>query len=792
MTVDDQGNEGIVIGGVDDTLNTNSSSFNIEVTAVNDTPETTPVTLPDIEEDSGVFSISEADLIANATDVENDNLTVSNVQLTDPNSGSITFNSGTGEWEFTPAPDYNGPVEITYTITDDGTTSGASDPKSVNGNASFNVTEVNDAPTTSEVVLSDIAEDSTAVEITQADLLANASDIENDTLMVSNVQLVDPSSGTLDFDNVTGTWSFTPAPGYNGKVDLTYDITDNGTTNGVSDPQTVSGTATFEVTEVNDAPVTSEVTLSSTEEDGGSVTITATELLSNASDPESDNLTVDNVALVDPASGTLTQVSATEWTFEPAADFFGDVNFTYEITDDGTTNGAPDPITIAGTAVLNVEATNDAPEITAASVTDTINEADGQKITGISVSDIDFTGAQANEIMTVTLTVTEGDLRVEPPAGSGVTVGAGMAGEITLMGTPDNINSVLGATDASEGVFVDAGDVNAASITLSVKVEDNGVYFENAGTALEANQDFTINVTPVADAPTLSINPQFNYIRQIAASQTASSQGLAIVGIMAALTDIDEVLSLELTGVPASAEVTSGVSPSGISFDGTTWTVPSDEIDTLEIVATDTNSGIDVGSYDISLTAISTESNGDEAQSSPVQISLDVSSDSDDIDQSTAVDDSYLVGGDTGINLIGGDGDDVILGGDGDDVLIGGLGSDILTGGDGSDIFKWTVDSVDEGAVDTITDFTVNEDSIDLREVISDLNNSMIDMDDLLGHISADYDASTESVSLNITTDANVQQTIVVENLGTSIDFNGLSSNEIVESLLNNGVIDNG
>ncbi|MGI3104160.1 retention module-containing protein [Vibrio alginolyticus] len=793
VTVDDQGNEGIVIGGVDDTLNTNSSSFNIEVTAVNDTPETTPVTLPDIEEDSGVFSISEADLIANATDVENDNLTVSNVQLTDPNSGSITFNSGTGEWEFTPAPDYNGPVEITYTITDDGTTNGASDPKSVNGSASFNVTEVNDAPTTSEVTLSDIAEDSTAVDITQADLLANASDIENDTLMVSNVQLVDPSSGTLDFDNVTGTWSFTPAPGYNGKVDLTYDITDNGTTNGVSDPQTVSGTATFEVTEVNDAPVTSEVTLSSTEEDGGSVTITATELLSNASDPESDNLTVDNVVLVDPASGTLTQVSATEWTFEPAADFFGGVNFTYEITDDGTTNGAPDPITIAGTAVLNVEATNDAPEITATSVTDTINEADGQKVTGISVSDVDFAGAQANESMTVTLTVTEGELRVEPPAGSGVTVGAGMAGEITLMGTPDNINSVLGATDASEGVFVDAGDVNAASITLSVKVEDNGVYFENAsGTALEANQDFTINVTPVADAPTLNINPQFNYIRQIAASQTASSQGLAIVGIMAALTDIDEVLSLELTGVPASAEVTSGVSPSGISFDGTTWTVPSDEIDTLEIVATDTNSGIDVGSYDISLTAISTESNGDEAQSSPVQISLNVSSDSDDIDQSTAVDDSYLVGGDTGINLIGGDGDDVILGGDGDDVLIGGLGSDILTGGDGSDIFKWTVDSVDEGAVDTITDFTVNEDSIDLREVISDLNNSMIDMDDLLGHISADYDASTESVSLNITTDANVQQTIVVENLGTSIDFNGLSSNEIVESLLNNGVIDNG
>ncbi|CAH1540902.1 Adhesin [Vibrio harveyi] len=793
VTVDDQGNEGLVISGVDDTLNTNSTSFNIEVTEVNDTPETTPVTLPDIEEDSGVFSISEADLIANATDIENDNLTVSNVQVADPNAGSVNFNNVTGEWEFTPASDYNGPVELTYTITDDGTTDGALDPKSVNGTASFNVTEVNDAPTTSQVALSDIAEDSAAVEITQADLLVNASDIENDTLTVSNVQLVDPSSGSLIFDSIAGTWSFTPAPGYNGTVNLTYDITDDGTTNGASDPQTASGTATFEVTEVNDAPVTSEVTLSSAEEDGGTVTITATELLSNATDPESDNLTISNLALANPTDGVLTQVSATEWTFEPASNFFGDVNFTYEITDDGTTNGSPDPMTVAGTAVINVEATNDAPQIMATSVTDTINEADGQKITGISVSDIDFTGAQANEIMTVTLSLTEGDVRIEPPAGSGVTVGNGMAGEVILMGTPDNINAVLGATDAAEGVFVDAGDVNAASISLSVKVEDNGVYFENtAGTALEANQDFAINVTPVADAPTLGIDPQFNYIRQIAASQTASAQGLAIVGIMAALTDIDEVLSLELTGVPASANVTSGIAPSNITFDGATWTVPSDEIDTLQIVATDTNSGIDVGSYDISVTAVSTESNGDEAQSSPVQISLDVSSDGDDIDQSSASDDSYLAGGDTGISLTGGDGDDLIVGGDGDDVLIGGLGSDILTGGDGSDIFKWTIDSVDEGAIDTITDFTLNEDSIDLREVISDLSSPMIDMDDLLSHISADYDASTEAVSLNITTDANVHQTIVVEHLGDSIDFNGLTSNEIVESLLNNNVLANG
>ncbi|CAM2780587.1 Serralysin G [Vibrio mytili] len=818
VTVDDQGNEGIVIGGVDDTLNTNSSSFNIEVTAVNDTPETTPVTLPNIEEDSGVFSISEADLIANATDVENDNLTVSNVQLTDPNSGSITFNSGTGEWEFTPALDYNGPVEITYTITDDGTTNGVSDPKSVNGSASFNVTEVNDAPTTSEVTLSDIAEDSAAVEITQADLLANASDIENDTLTVSNVQLVDSSSGILDFDNASGTWSFTPAAGYNGKVDLTYDITDDGATNGVSDPQTVSGSATFEVSEVNDAPVTSEVTLNSIDEDGGAVTITVTDLLSNASDPESNNLIVDNVALVDSTSGTLTQVSSTEWTFEPAPDFNGDVSFNYDITDDGTTNGVSDPQSVVGSAVMTVNAINDAPEIDGSMVTSTIAESSDQKISGIEITDVDFSGVHADETMTISLSVTDGDLFAVIPPSVQVSQGTGIAGNLELMGTLSDLNAVLTSNDPKVGIFVDASDVNSPEITLTVTADDNGVYYNNSGTSLQTTEQFDINVTPVADAPTLSLDPDFNHVQRITAAKTASRQGIALVGIVAALTDVNEVLALELTGVPNGASVKSDSSSSNISFDGTTWTVPADEIDTLYI------DNARQGQHDITLTAVSTESNGDEAYSAPIDISLTVTSNSQDIDISGETQDSLLIAGHLGISMTGGDGDDTILGGSGndtlfggngddtlfggdgddtlfggsgDDLLDGGLGSDILTGGDGHDVFKWTEDTVDEGATDTITDFTVTHDTIDLKDVIADLNDPNAPMDDLLDHIQANYDANTENVSINITTDSNVHQTIVLEHLGEAAPFDngalvGLSSDAIVESLLNHGVIDHG
>ncbi|WP_182032846.1 retention module-containing protein [Vibrio diabolicus] len=589
-----------------------------------------------------------------------------------------------------------------------------------------------------------------------------------------------------------GLVEFNPALNFFGNVNVDISVDDQGNEgiviSGVDETlNSNSSQFVIEVTEVNDAPTTSEVTLTSIDEDSGAVIVTAADLLVNAVDIESDNLTVSNVTLVDPAAGTLTQLSSTEWSFEPAPDFYGDVSFNYDITDDGMTNGVSDPKTVSGSAVMTVQAINDAPEIDGSMVTNTIVESSDQKISGIEITDVDFAGVHENEIMTVSLSIDEGDISVVVPAGSGITQGVGLAGETVLMGTLSQLNSLFASTEPDVGVFIDASDVNSNSIALTVTADDNGIFYDNlTGTSLQTSETFDINVTPVADVPNLAIDQNFSYIQRISASQSASRQGIALVGIMAALTDVDEVLALELTGVPRGAAITSEATTSNISFDGTTWTVPEDEIDTLHI-----NNAIP-GDYDITLTAVSTASNGDQAYSTPLDINLNVTLNSQDIDQSAESEDSYLIGSDAGITLAAGTGDDYILGGDGDDVLIGGLGSDILTGGAGSDIFKWTEDTVDNGAIDTITDFSVNEDTIDLKDVIADLNDPTAGIDDLLAHIQADYDASTENVSLNITTDANVQQTIVVENLGTSIDFNGLSSNEIVESLLNHGVIDNG
>jgi Ca2+-binding RTX toxin-like protein len=67
-------------------------------------------------------------------------------------------------------------------------------------------------------------------------------------------------------------------------------------------------------------------------------------------------------------------------------------------------------------------------------------------------------------------------------------------------------------------------------------------------------------------------------------------------------------------------------------------------------------------------------------------------------------------------------GADTIVGGAGNDTLVGGTGSDTLTGNAGSDVFAWTLNdhgSAGKPAVDTIADFDVSADIIDLRDLLA-------------------------------------------------------------------------
>ncbi|WP_272888555.1 cadherin-like domain-containing protein, partial [Stutzerimonas stutzeri] len=105
----------------------------------------------------------------------------------------------------------------------------------------------NDAPTTSTVTLTAIAEDSGALLITQAELLAQANDVDNPYLTVTDLA-ISSGKGSLA-DNKDGTWSFTPEADWSGDIQFSY---------GVSDGKAVTpANATVAVTPVADAPTVS-------------------------------------------------------------------------------------------------------------------------------------------------------------------------------------------------------------------------------------------------------------------------------------------------------------------------------------------------------------------------------------------------------------------------------------------------------------------------------------------------------------------------------------------------------
>ncbi|EGQ7643141.1 retention module-containing protein [Vibrio cholerae] len=478
--------------------------------------------------------------------------------------------------------------------------------------------------------------------------------------------------------------------------------------------------------------------------------------------------------------------------FVPSPDFYGQVAVTLNVNDNGNAG-----IEIAGDAstahdnsaqfVIDVTAVNDKPEVDGIHLTAQIDEASGQKLTGITVSDVDYAGSHTNDVMKVTLSISEGILSVQAPAGSSVAVSYALDGSVILEGSPEAINALLNHSDSAYGLFVDAAAIAGTQINLTVTAQDMGVYFENAsGMALEESKTYPIQVNPVANAPSLSMNPAFGYAQQIYANQSVSAQGIALLGAIAALTDLHETLSLRVDHLPAGASLSS-TAGSVTDLGNGRWEVSPDALESLKVV------GLEEGVHTLSLTAQSTESDGSSAPSAnSIDYQIEIAADGSLLDHRSATDDSLLVADNSGMTLLSGSGDDFVQGGAGDDVLVGGLGADILVGGMGADMFKWTLDGVDD-KVDHIRDFNVSEgDSIDLIDVVQDLGNHLT-MEQLLNNLSVSNQLTAQvvdnDVTLQVTTDNQVQQTIVIENLATQIDFTGMSSLDIIGTLLDQNLL---
>ena len=118
---------------------TTLAAYSFTVAAINDGPEfkgSEPITLANIQEDSELV-FTESQLLNGFSDRDGDTLSVTGLAVNTANAGTIDGDATNG-YTFTANPNYNGPVELTYSVTD-GT-------ESTSATASFNVFSVNDAP----------------------------------------------------------------------------------------------------------------------------------------------------------------------------------------------------------------------------------------------------------------------------------------------------------------------------------------------------------------------------------------------------------------------------------------------------------------------------------------------------------------------------------------------------------------------------------------------------------------------------------------------------------------------
>ncbi|MDN3630998.1 retention module-containing protein [Vibrio lentus] len=823
-TLDDGGNNGLIDAGDPNTAQTNQTTFTIKVTEVNDAPVATDVDLGSIAED-GQIVIVESDLIAASSDLENHNLTVTGVTLTQgqgqltryENAGGADDAGITGPfWIFIAASDFNGDVKFNYDIIDDGTTNGVDDFLTDNAEISLVVTEVNDQPVASDIDLGTILEEGQLI-IKEEDLISATTDPENDTITVNSLVL-DQGQGQLQrFENVGGAddatitgpyWVFTAANEYSGDVKLTYTVEDDGTTNGADDFLTDTGEISVVVTEVNDQPVATDIDLGNILEEGQLI-IKEGDLIAATSDPENDTITVTNLVL-DEGQGQLQRfenvggaddamITGPYWIFTAADEYSGNVKFTYTIEDDGTTNGANDFLTDTAEITAIVDGVNDTPVVNGDSVTTVVDEDAGQLLSGINVSDPDYVDTFSDDLMTVTLTVDYGTLNVSLPAVTTVMVNGNNTGSVILVGTLSDLNALIDTPTSPSGVFLDASLSPTNSIGLEVIAKDSG---NPSGIAIETTPVvYDIAVTPVANAPSLSIDPAFNYVRNITTSSSViANNGIALVGIVAALTDITEELTLKISDVPDGVDVTSDAGT--VSQVGDTWVATADAIDSLRLVEQPSvGKPLTPGNYTLKVEAVSEETdNNDIAISQNIDLNLNIVANPRDIDVSSETDDALLVasgfnteltGGSGNDRLVGGSGDDTLIGGDGNDTLIGGGGSDILTGGNGMDSFVWL--NIEDGVADTITDFNLSEgDQIDLREVLPELKDATVNMTTLLQHIDAKVDGNDVELTINPDGLGTAEQVIVVEDLAPQLTLSGTMPSDILDALVQQNVITHG
>ncbi|ELU9055247.1 tandem-95 repeat protein, partial [Vibrio parahaemolyticus] len=423
----------VTSGGVSE-----SAIVEVNVTPANDAP----VAKDDIattQEDTAVT----IDVLPNDTDVDGDKLSIESVSVP-KEQGTVEVVDG--KLVFTPAENFNGDAEITYTVTDGALTDQATVKVTMNA--------VNDTP----VVESNIADQTLAEDFTPytIDLNTAFSDVDNvDGELTFSVS----GNSNIQVAIVNGIATITPTADWNGSETLTFTATDPSGES-VSQPVnfTVAPVADIvadKATVVEDTPTIIKVLGNDTFEDDGKVV----SLDTNSG----------------PANGTVSVNPDGSVTYTPNDNYVGKDTFTYIVTSGG----------VSESTTVNVDVTpvNDAPvakDDTATTQEDTAvtidvlpndTDVDGDKLSIQSASvpeaqgkveivdgKLVFTPAENfNGDAEITYTVTDGELTD--------------AAKVTVTVNPVNDAPTI-KVDAVESITEDAVSTDTVVATLTVRDTD--------------------------------------------------------------------------------------------------------------------------------------------------------------------------------------------------------------------------------------------------------------------------------------------------------------------------------
>jgi VCBS repeat-containing protein len=430
-----------------------SCTFNV---IVNNNP---PVANPDVNTTTEDTPVS-GNILPNDTDLDGHSLAVTSFILNSVSytaGQTATFAEGTlvlgadGNYTYTPAANFNGPVPVvTYYITD-------GHGGAAHTTLTINVTPVNDGPVANPDT--NTTQEDTPVS---GNVLPNDTDLDGDVLTVTGFVIngtpytpgtiaLMPGIGDLVI-NANGTYTYVPAPNYNGPVPVvTYAITDGH-------GGTASSTLTINVTPVDDAPVAVNDTETVNEDGVLTATVTGNDT------PSGDGGNVWSVVTTT-THGTLVFNNDGTYTYTPNANFNGTDVFTYKVCDaDGDCSTA--------TVTITVVSVDDAP--IAVNDTETVNE-DG--VLTATVTGNDTPSGDGGNVWSVVTSTTHGTLVLNNDG--------------TYTYTP---NANFNGTDVFTYKVCDAdGDCSTATVTITVvSVDDAPVAVNDTETV---NEDGVLTAT---------------------------------------------------------------------------------------------------------------------------------------------------------------------------------------------------------------------------------------------------------------------------------------------------------